>query len=173
MVPLGTAYFAGYALQAMCELGMIQEALDFIRSRWGAFSRQGGTTVWETWSMSVGSLSHAWSCAPVVLLGRYLLGVRRAENGPHDLDVLPQFSDLPFAQGRVVTHKGIIQVSWKVDPKPQMDLVVPVGMTVRAGLPGTGPLLLNGAPVENVETVVSCQKTYRCVQLDAGCYRLS
>jgi hypothetical protein len=157
----------------MCELGMIQEALDFIRSRWGEFSRQGSTTVWETWSMPVGSLSHGWSCTPVVVMGRYLLGVRRATDDSHDLDVLPQFGDLPFAQGRVASHKGIIQVSWTTTPKPQMDLVVPAGMTVRAGLPGTGPLLLNGTPATKVEILVRYQKPYRCVQLEAGCHRLS
>jgi alpha-L-rhamnosidase len=173
MVPLGTAYFAGYALQAMCELGMIQEALDFVRSRWGEFSRQGGTTVWETWGMAVGSLSHAWSCAPVLLLGRYLLGVRRAENGPHDLDVFPQFGDVAFAQGRVVCHKGIIQVSWGAAPAAQMELVVPDGMTVLAGLPGDGPLFLNGTPAAEVEIVARYQKMYRCVRLEAGCHRLS
>jgi hypothetical protein len=173
MVPLGTPYFSGYALQAMCELGMIQEALDFIRLRWGELSRQGSTTVWETWSMPVGSLSHAWSCAPVILLGQYLLGVRRTQDPRYDLEIFPQFGDLPSAQGRVADRKGVVQVSWVAGPNPQMDLVVPDGMTVRAGLPGTGPLLLNGTPVSKAETLVRYQQPYRCIQLDAGCYKLS
>jgi len=57
MVPLGTPYFAGFALEAMHELGMINESLDFIRLRWGDFSRQGATTVWEVWNRENGSLS--------------------------------------------------------------------------------------------------------------------
>jgi hypothetical protein len=109
----------------------------------------------------------------VLLLGRYLLGVRRAENGPHDLDVFPQFGDVAFAQGRVVCHKGIIQVSWGAAPAAQMELVVPDGMTVLAGLPGDGPLFLNGTPAAEVETVARYQKMYRCVRLEAGCHRLS
>lgn len=174
MVPLGTAYFAGYAVQALCELGMITEALDFMRKRWGEFSRQGATTVWETWSMD-SSLSHGWACAPVVMLGRYLIGVRRSRGGPHDIEILPQFGDVTSARGRVTTRQGVVQVSWTALPTPRMDVVIPASMTALAGLPCSAAtqLRVDDRPCDSTDVLDRYNRSYRCVRLGAGRHQIT
>jgi len=160
MVPLGTAWFAGFALEAMCEMGLVEEALDFIRLRWGEFSRQGGTTVWETWDARNGSLSHAWSSAPVVVFARHLLGVREVASG---VEILPHFGSLRRVAGRVNTRQGVVQVEVTSGQQPSLIVCAPDGCPIVAGLPARNGrrILLNGRP-----TPLAGQTTRRGIRYD-------
>ena len=135
MVPVGTPYFAGFALAALCRLGLVTEALEFIRRRWGEFSRQGGTTIWETWRQDTGSLSHGWGCAPVSVLGQHVLGVTPAADASADYFVLPQRGDLDWVRGRVPTPKGLIEVAWQYDGQWALTVTLPEHCTAWVGLP--------------------------------------
>lgn len=135
MVPIGTPYFAGFALDAMCQLGLTTEALDFIRLRWGEFCRQGATTVWETWNRENGSNSHGWSCAPAYLLARYVLGVKLSSSTDAEYEILPQRGDLTWARGRVATPKGTIEVAWEFNGHWRMEINLPARCAARVGLP--------------------------------------
>jgi hypothetical protein len=135
MVSLGTPYFAGFALEAMCKLGLTREALDFIRLHWGEFSRQGATTVWETWNRESGSNSHGWGCAPAFLLAKYILGVAPSDDPSCDYVIFPQRGDLTWARGRVATPKGAIDVSWEFNGLWHMEVNLPPSCVARVGLP--------------------------------------
>ncbi|MEI8248414.1 MAG: family 78 glycoside hydrolase catalytic domain, partial [Lentisphaerota bacterium] len=115
MVPLGTPYFAWFALEALFKLGMTDNALEIIGKHWGEYSRQGGTTTWETWDRDQGSLSHGWGCAPAIVLQKYILGVSLSDENGIDVEIMPQRGSLRWASGRVQTHYGTIQVAWRYD----------------------------------------------------------
>lgn len=131
MVPLGTPYFAGYMIDALCEAGMTNDAMRFIEKHWGEFSRQGATTVWETWN-SEQSLSHGWSAIPAIFATRTLLGVRRADVAGLTWHILPAIECLKSFRGRVATRFGVVQVEWTGDT---LSVDVPAGATFLAGLP--------------------------------------
>lgn len=142
MVPIGTAYFAGYLIEALCSLGMISEAQSFINLRWGEFSRQGATSVWETWNMDQ-SLSHGWSASPAVFAARHLLGVHRADSSGNRYHIIPRVRDYSTLRGRVATKSGVAQVEWAHN---LLRVDVPPGLSWFAGMPSeTGSNLeLNG-----------------------------
>jgi len=175
MVPFGTPYFAGFALQALGELGLMREALDLIRQRWGEFSRQGGTTIWETWDQETGSLSHGWGCAPVFVLGQYVLGVVPGDAPSADYFILPQRGDLAWARGRIPMPKGLIDVAWQFDGRWQLDVTLPPNCTACVGLPiSPGEHLLDDRePVKATRCIERYGANYQAVLLRSGTHRLS
>ena len=140
MVPLGTPYFAWFALEALFKLGMTNSALEIIGRHWGEYSRQGGTTTWETWDRDQGSLSHGWGCAPAIVLQKYILGVRLSDEDGIDVEIMPQKGTLRWASGRVQTHYGTIQVAWRYDKSWTLSVDIPAGCRAKiclaGGLPG-------------------------------------
>lgn len=167
MVPLGTAYFAGYMLEALCKCGLFAEAQAFIENRWGEFSKQGGTTVWETWNTDQ-SLSHGWSASPAVFAARQILGVQRADETGDIYHILPRVTEYTRLRGRVATRKGIVQVEW-LDNVLTVD--VPTGIRFFAGLPGSS-LRLDGIPVLKPDAATKNSISYRTVEITAGSHRL-
>lgn len=167
MVPLGTAYFAGYMLEALCKCGLFVEAQAFIENRWGEFSKQGGTTVWETWNTDQ-SLSHGWSASPAVFAARQILGVQRADETGDVYHILPRVREYTRLRGRVATRTGIVQIEW-LDNILTVD--VPTGIRFLAGLPGSS-LRLNGIPVLKPDAVTKNSISHSTVEITAGSHRL-
>jgi hypothetical protein len=136
MVPLGTPYFAWFALEALLKLGMTDDALEMISRHWGEYSRQGGTTIWETWDRDQGSLSHGWGCAPAIVLQKYILGVRLSDESGVDIEIRPQRGSLVWASGRVHSQYGTIQVAWRYEGSWTMSVDIPSGCRAKICIPG-------------------------------------
>ena len=171
-VPLGTPYFGYWFLQGLCELGRTSTALEFIREHWGEFSRVGGSTVWECWN-DEGSLSHAWSAAPVVILSKYILGARPTDD-PYIWEVFPGRYDLKWASGNIPTPTGTMRIEWRWDGAWHVDIEVPNGLTVRFGLPCRDfrSLSLDGCRVEPAQNVRICGEDYASLVLSEGSHRI-
>ncbi len=169
MVPIGTPYFADYLLRALIESGRAGDAQRFIRKRWGEFSRQGATSVWEVWDMAQ-SLSHGWASAPVPLAARYFLGVHQAPFPEEHFRVLPVAGDLRTARGRVTTRFGVVQVEWTKFPDWILRLDLPAGVSFEAGLPEkpNRRLEANGKTNARLTTSRHCGATYQTVMLEGG-----
>lgn len=135
MVPMGTPYFAYWAMKALFEADLACEALEIIRTHWGRFVAEGASTVWEMWDRH-GSLSHGWSAGPVPIFGEYVLGVRRNPGHARSCRILPQRGDLGQARGAVPTCLGNLEVQWHFNQgRWRLDVTVPEGLGVLAGLP--------------------------------------
>lgn len=169
MVPIGTAYFAGYMLQALCKMGMVKDAIKLVESRWGEFSKQGATTVWETWSMSQSSLSHGWSSAPALFAARVILGVERLESTMDGYTVLPHVDDNRDLFGRVATKFGIVQVSWKKDI---LHVNLPEGVFL-VGLPDLDEIFLDGILISDPLVLEKNRRRYLAVKVPIGSHRVS
>ena len=121
------------------------------------------------------SLSHGWACAPVVMLGRYLVGVRRAMGAPHDVEILPQFGDVNSARGRVSPRQGVAQVSWRASPTPCLDMVIPESMTALTGLPcpADTQLMVDDRPCDSTHVLERYNCSYCCARLGGGTHRIT
>ncbi|MEP6755834.1 MAG: family 78 glycoside hydrolase catalytic domain [Chthonomonadales bacterium] len=106
-------YFEGYVLKGLCRWGAHPKAMQVIRERWGNMVDKGATTFWESYAAQW-SLCHAWSCEPVALLSRDILGVtHNALTGITHIQ--PNPLDLTSAEGIVPIAKGSIRIGWKFD----------------------------------------------------------
>lgn len=93
--PITTPYFKLYELLALCEIGAIDAAQNFIAAYWGGMLQEGATSVWEAYdprqtgaehfamygSPYGKSLCHAWGSGPILLLCRYVAGVSLTRGG--------------------------------------------------------------------------------------------
>jgi len=132
-------YFSFYLLEALAQVGLAQEGLNFIRQRWGNMLAQGATTFWEEWQLEgtfregywiprPRSHCHAWSAAPTAWLSRYILGVRPKSPLEEKLILSPNPCDLTYAQGTVPTSCGLVHVQWKVQENELRIRVSPKGL---------------------------------------------
>ncbi len=109
---------------------------------WGFMLEEGETTLRETWKNSDNIYSHnhpmfgsvgAWFYERVV-------GFRPDENavGFDKITIRPGlFGDLKYADGRYLSVRGLVWVSWRIrhDGKYDVNLQIPVGMTATLQLP--------------------------------------
>lgn len=77
-----TPYMHHYVVEAMVTLGMMEEALDYIKSYWGSMIDNGADTFWEAYDPQnpdlspysdpiMNSFCHAWSCSPSYFIRKY------------------------------------------------------------------------------------------------------
>jgi len=152
MVPIGTAYFAGYWLEMLSKYGMVEDAQRFIEDRWGEFAKQGGTTVWETWTMKE-SLSHGWSCSPAVFAAECFAGIQLLDSELPSYRILPSPGKIESFRARFTTRLGVLQVAFK---SGRLQIDKPDGVVVYAGLPlqDSAELYYNDERVDHPETII-------------------
>ena len=120
------------------DLGVLTE----IRNRWKPMSEWPWQTTWE--DLKGGSKAHCYGMVPAYFLSTYVLGVRRdLPVSEKRLVIDPRLGDLTFAEGRVCTEFGVVDVSWKRDGDAlNFTFTVPAGVTADLRLAGAG--VLNG-----------------------------
>jgi len=111
VVPFGTPYFSSFHLEALYAAGRHSEALNLIRTKWGAMLDWGTPTFWEKWTPT-DSLCHAWSTGPTRDLQAQWLGLTPTAPGWSEWQLSPVINDLTWAKGAVPTPKGTISASW-------------------------------------------------------------
>lgn len=134
VVPITTPFFKFFELMAVCKVGHVEEAEDFMESYWGDMVKLGATTVWEQFDSTKkgiehysmygqkfgASLCHAWGSGPIAILGLYVAGIRPTSCGSKTFDVEPKpgryrsfDAAFPIAGGlvRVVYKNGQYQVT--------------------------------------------------------------
>ena len=150
-----TPYFKLYELLALCEIGAIDAAQDFIASYWGGMLKEGATSVWEAYdprqtgaehfamygSPYGKSLCHAWGSGPILLLCRYVAGVSLTRGG---FRVAPNPGHYQSFDATVPVGNGEVKVTYRNGV-----------FTVRTTAPGG--VFCDG----KTETVLEIGKNYR------------
>jgi len=163
-----TPFFTFFVLQALAKRGQQKKALETLRNYWGGMIRLGATSMWECfdpkWEKSIKpfemppniqvkwgsfwvSLCHPWSSGAAVWLSREVLGVKPKEPGFTRCEIVPFTGNLKWAKGTVPTPHGLIHVSWKRDGnKFSLEISVPRGVHITAGVPAGKKITINGKP---------------------------
>ena len=122
-----TPYFKLYELMAMCKVGMLENAQNYISSYWGGMLKLGATSVWEFYDESQTgtqhlqmygnkygkSLCHAWGSGPILLLLRYCAGVYPTEPGYGKFNVEPKCGIYTSFKAAVPVGNGLVTVELK------------------------------------------------------------
>jgi hypothetical protein len=121
---ISTPYFKFYELEAMCNIGRLEDVTEQILDYWGGMLELGATAFWEEYDPAVTgldrygmygdrygkSLCHAWGASPIYLLGRYYLGVYPTAAGYDSFVVEPQLGGLEWIKGTVPVNGGTVSV---------------------------------------------------------------
>lgn len=92
-------YMEKYVLQALCEMGYYQDAMNRMRLRYRAMVDSPLTTLWEGWGIGHkgfggGSYNHAWSGGPLTILSSYIAGIQVVKPGFKIFSVCPNLGNL-------------------------------------------------------------------------------
>ena len=91
-------YMEKYVLDAMCEMGYIDEAILRIKRRYKEMVEEDYSTLWEFWDKS-GTMNHAWSGGPLITMAKYIAGIRPADVGYKKVEIKPHHGNLKYFCG--------------------------------------------------------------------------
>lgn len=145
LVEAGSPYFSYYQLAALFHAGRHEQAMAYIREKWGRMLDWGATTWWEMWTPGA-SFCHGWSGGPTFNLGAEVLGVQPLKPGFAEVAIQPHWVGLKHASGVVPTAKGEVRVAWQRDPASGAAAIrveTPEGVPAEITLPGRSEALVN------------------------------
>lgn len=115
-----STYMAQHVLEALCIAGRVDDALALMTSSgergWLAMMDKGATITMEFWDLTlkekwrVPDMNHAWSTAPLNVIGRCILGVTPLEPGFAKVSARPQLGSLPWVKARIPTASGAVAI---------------------------------------------------------------
>lgn len=128
-------YMEKYVLDALCEMGMVDEAVKRMKKRYAAMVEDDYSTLWERWNRSA-SLNHAWSGGPLITMSKYVAGISVAEEGGRKYKVRPHPGHLKRIECKVPTKYGVLSVRLtRENGKAEMVIQHPGQITVEAEPP--------------------------------------
>ena len=121
-------YMEKYVLDALCEMGYMEDAQDRMVRRYTPMVNDNYSTLWEVWDKNGGTRNHAWSGGPLISMSKYMAGVAPLSAGYDSYQVKPDLGELNQASVSVPSVKGDIVVDITRDPEAKtlsMNLVSP------------------------------------------------
>lgn len=102
-------YMEKYVLDAMCEMGYIDEEIIRMKRRYKEMVEEDYSTLWEYWNKD-GTKNHAWSGGPLITMAKYIAGIRPGAVGYEKTLINPHPGHLKYIKCRVPSVKGEIIV---------------------------------------------------------------
>lgn len=106
-VKKASPYMEKYVLEALCLLGEPAAAKTRMKDRYGAMISDEGTTLWELWSKSSGTVNHGWTGGPLTVMSQYFEGLAPTKAGYAAYTLAPS-SILTSLKANTSTIKGDI-----------------------------------------------------------------
>lgn len=104
-------YMEKYVLEALCQMGYHKESLERMRVRYREMTEAYHTTLWEHWEPVGGTTNHAWTGGPLVIMSKYIAGIRPLDTAYGTYLVAPSRGDLDSFTCEAPTPYGPIGVS--------------------------------------------------------------
>lgn len=130
-------YMERYIADALCEMGMVDVAVERMKKRYQTMMDSGYPTLWEYFHwVDGGSLNHAWSSGPILTMSRYMAGIEPIEAGYSVYAIAPNLLHLTEADCVVPSIRGDIRVSYRVSKDVfSMTLTSPCDTEAKIALP--------------------------------------
>lgn len=152
-------YMEYYVLEALCEMGEHEKARDRIKERYNDMMCEDYSTLWEFWESWRGTMNHAWSGGPLVIMSKYFAGITPDGAGYEGVKIDPQYELSDSLECTVPSVKGLITLRYeKTANGYEVDLAVPEGMKAEVYVPDTASVAVNGEPYYNGGDYVGGEK---------------
>lgn len=137
-------YMEYYVLEALCEMGEYEAAKDRIKSRYEGMVCEDYSTLWEFWDSWRGTMNHAWSGGPLVIMSKHFAGISPLEAGYEKVNIEPQYTLSESMSCTVPSVKGLITLEYKiVSGKYVIDLTIPQGVKADLSVPDNAVVKIN------------------------------
>jgi hypothetical protein len=161
MVKIGSPFAVLYLYETLEKFGHQDVIIEQIYKNYLPMLEVGSTTVWESFpggttipKFPTRSHCHAWSSAPSRFLPRVILGIVPTSPGAATVELSPRIYDLTWAEGGVLTTRGVVSVRWKIEANKVLNITfkAPEGVQVEfksnPTLAGFDTIMLNGQQVK-------------------------
>ena len=119
-------YMEYYVLEALCEMGEYEAAENRIRERYADMVNEDYSTLWEFWNSWQGTMNHAWSGGPLVIMSKHFAGITPYEAGYEKVKIEPQYAMSDSMSCTVPSVKGIISLGYeKTDKGYEVNVTLP------------------------------------------------
>ena len=127
-------YMEKTVLEALCESGRTEAAMTRMKRRYAAMVGDDYSTLWELWTKEA-SLNHGWSGGPLIILSRYVAGIRPEGDGSRWI-VAPNPCGLKHIECAAPTRYGPLTVRIdREDGANRLEIIHPGELTVEAATP--------------------------------------
>ena len=106
-------YMEYYVLEALCKMGKYETARDRIKDRYEGMVNEDYSTLWEFWNSWQGTMNHAWSGGPLVIMSKHFAGISPIEAGYEKVIIDPQYALHDTLTCTVPSVKGLITLSYE------------------------------------------------------------
>ena len=121
-------YMEYYVLEALCEMGEYEAAKDRIKERYEGMMNEDYSTLWEFWESWRGTMNHAWSGGPLVIMSKHFAGIAPLEAGYEKVKIEPQYALSDSMECTVPSVKGLITLNYEKNANNYaVDLTLPEG----------------------------------------------
>ncbi|MBR6568449.1 MAG: alpha-L-rhamnosidase N-terminal domain-containing protein [Clostridia bacterium] len=118
-------YMEYYVLEALCKMGEYEATKDRIKDRYEDMVNEDYSTLWEFWKSWQGTMNHAWSGGPLVIMSKHFAGITPLEAGYEKVEIDPQYSLSDKLSCTVPSVKGIITLDYEKTDSYIIDLTLP------------------------------------------------
>ena len=140
-------YMEYYVLEALCKMGEYEAARDRIKDRYEDMVNKDYSTLWEFWNSWQGTMNHAWSGGPLVIMSKHFAGIAPLKAGYEKVKIEPQYALSDSLSCCVPSVKGLVTLKYeKVDGNYAIDLSLPQGMKAELYVPDNATVSINSEP---------------------------
>ncbi len=137
-------YMEYYVLEALCKMGEYEAARDRIKDRYQDMVNEDYSTLWEFWNSWQGTMNHAWSGGPLVIMSKHFAGIAPLEEGYEKVRIEPQYTLSDSMSCTVPSVKGLITLNYEKNADNYaIDLVLPQGMKAVLYVPADAVVSIN------------------------------
>ncbi len=137
-------YMEYYVLEALCKMGEYESAYNRIKDRYEDMVNEDYSTLWEFWNSWSGTMNHAWSGGPLVIMSKHFAGITPLESGYEKVKIDPQYTLSDSIDCTVPSVKGLITLNYeKADGNYNIDLIIPQDMNAVVYVPTGAVVKIN------------------------------
>ncbi len=137
-------YMEYYVLEALCRMGEFEAAENRIKDRYTDMVNEDYSTLWEFWNSWQGTMNHAWSGGPLVIMSKYFAGIAPIEAGYEKVSINPQYTMSDTMSCTVPSVKGLITLDYeKADGMYVINLTLPEDMKALLTVPSDAVVTVN------------------------------
>ena len=139
-------YMEYYVLETLCKMGEYEAARDRIKDRYEGMMCEDYSTLWEFWDSWRGTMNHAWSGGPLVIMSKHFAGITPLQAGYEKVKIEPQYDLQDNVKCTVPSVKGLITLDYtKADGEYIINLTLPEGMQTVLYVPDGAVVNVNSA----------------------------
>ncbi len=139
-------YMEYYVLEALCKMGEYEAAKERIKDRYQGMMCEDYSTLWEFWASWQGTMNHAWSGGPLVIMSKHFAGITPLGAGYQKVKIEPQYNLSDSISCTVPSVKGLITFNYEnTEGDYAINLTLPQGMSAVLYVPKGATVNINSA----------------------------